>query len=199
MEPQTDTRTRIIETAGTLFYQQGFEAVGLQKICGQAKVSKSSFYHFFSSKSEVALAVINSHWQQAEAGQQQLLESPLSALDKLRASFETIFTMAEVTHAKEGKIYGCPFGGLASELACSNAEIRQQVQQVFDHLIEFYSTLVAQGIQEGGLPQGLDVMETAESLVALAQGLSVMGKVYNDPSRLRRIGEQGLNSLLQVS
>lgn len=54
----TDTRSRIVEAAGNLFYKHGFQAVGLDQILSEVGISKTALYKHFESKDEIILAVL---------------------------------------------------------------------------------------------------------------------------------------------
>jgi len=190
------TRTRIINTATELFYQHGFESVGLQKICTQAMVSKSSFYHFFASKDEIAVAVLDAHWSQAQQKFAQLLATPLSPLQKIQSIFDNVFAVTETICDEQGEVFGCPFGNLASELSISNPVLREQMQLVFGCMVGIYIDLIEQAKAQEELAAKLDASETANALVTLMQGLNIMGKVYNDPAKMRRNGEYTLSLIL---
>lgn len=198
MDTHTDSRTRITNAAAELFYVEGFESVGLQKICTQAMVSKSSFYHFFKSKDEVAVAVADAHWQKVQHGFAQLLDSSLSPLQKIHAIFDNVINQAEITCSERGAIFGCPFGNLASELSNSNPDLREKIQLVFDYVIDIYIDLIKQAKRQGELSADMEARETANALLAAMQGLNIMGKVYNDPARMRRNGELTLSLILGV-
>lgn len=45
-----DNRSNILECALELFYQKGYDAVGIQEICQMAGVTKPTLYHYFGSK-----------------------------------------------------------------------------------------------------------------------------------------------------
>jgi TetR/AcrR family transcriptional repressor of nem operon len=87
MTPGTDTRSRILATARELFHGHSYANVGIQQICVAAQVQKGSFYHFFPSKRDLALAVIDdmaedwAHGFVVDAFDQHL--PPLERLDYL--------------------------------------------------------------------------------------------------------------------
>ncbi|MDQ6989451.1 MAG: TetR/AcrR family transcriptional regulator [Mariprofundaceae bacterium] len=196
---KVDTKTRIIHAAAELFHQQGFESVGLQKICAEAEVSKSSFYHFFASKDAVVVAVVQTQWAKVQQGFEQLLQQPLSPLQKLQCIFENVYGGLESMCAEHGKIFGCPFGNLASELAHSNPELRVQIQAIFDDMVSIFSTLITQAqVQDESEPH-VDAEDAANALLLVMQGLSVVAKVYNDPLKIRKIGEHMVNNILGKS
>lgn len=52
------TRDRLIKTAGDLFYERGFQSVGLDRILARVGISKTAFYNHYESKDDLILAVI---------------------------------------------------------------------------------------------------------------------------------------------
>jgi TetR/AcrR family transcriptional repressor of nem operon len=62
----SDARDRLIESGQGLMHERGFTAVGVSEVCAHAGVNKGSFYHFFPSKQELALAVIARYAEEAD-------------------------------------------------------------------------------------------------------------------------------------
>lgn len=50
---QRNTKSRIVDAAWKLFYEQGFEDTTVEDIILQSGTSKGSFYHYFSSKDDL--------------------------------------------------------------------------------------------------------------------------------------------------
>ncbi|MEM9292399.1 MAG: TetR/AcrR family transcriptional regulator [Acidobacteriota bacterium] len=53
---QSNPRERILEVAVRLFYEQGYQATGINQIIREASVAKASFYHHFPSKLDLIVA-----------------------------------------------------------------------------------------------------------------------------------------------
>ncbi|MFO0972727.1 MAG: TetR/AcrR family transcriptional regulator [Phycisphaerae bacterium] len=53
------TRDRLIEAAGNLFYERGFQAVGLDQILGAVGITKTAFYRHFESKDDLIVAILD--------------------------------------------------------------------------------------------------------------------------------------------
>lgn len=51
-------REQIVDAALRLFYQHGFNATGVDRIIGEAKVSKKTLYSHFKTKDELILATL---------------------------------------------------------------------------------------------------------------------------------------------
>jgi len=52
------TRERLIDAAAMLFYENGFHAVGLDKILEEVGVTKTTFYNHFESKDDLIVNVL---------------------------------------------------------------------------------------------------------------------------------------------
>lgn len=67
-----DNRQLIMNSALTLFYESGYDAVGVQQIVDSAGVSKPTLYYYFGSKQGLLKALLNEHFQPME---QKLIEA----------------------------------------------------------------------------------------------------------------------------
>lgn len=54
----SDARQRLIDSATELFHVRSYGGVSVEALCRHADVRKGSFYHFFPSKRDLALAAI---------------------------------------------------------------------------------------------------------------------------------------------
>lgn len=50
---ESEKKKKIIDTAWRLFYEQGYDATTVEQIIGECKVSKGTFYHYFSAKTDL--------------------------------------------------------------------------------------------------------------------------------------------------
>lgn len=56
-EPQRNARTRLLDAAVKLVREQGFSATSVEQLCTEAGVTKGAFFHHFSSKEALGVAV----------------------------------------------------------------------------------------------------------------------------------------------
>jgi AcrR family transcriptional regulator len=87
-EPDIDARERILRTAYELFTQEGFTAVGVDRIVADAGVAKTSLYRYFRSKDDLVVAVLERHeslWTQGllEAESARRAQSPADRPDAI--------------------------------------------------------------------------------------------------------------------
>ena len=110
----TDTRYHIIQTGADLIGQKGFGATGINGVLTSAGVPKGSFYHYFKSKNDFGLAIIDLFAEEYDAKLDRIFnDTSRSCLDRLRAYFDTgqeTMTSCEFTR-------GCLIGNLGQELA----------------------------------------------------------------------------------
>ena len=83
----SDARDRLIQAAKDLTYARGYTAVGIKDICEEAGVQKGSFYHFFPTKRDLLLAVIDAHVEWLQAIVAEAAQPDLRPLERIRRLF----------------------------------------------------------------------------------------------------------------
>src|ERR1700754_5098220 len=58
MVKEMGVRERILDTAARLFYEQGYQATGINQIIEEASIAKSSLYQHFKTKEELLIAYL---------------------------------------------------------------------------------------------------------------------------------------------
>lgn len=182
-----DTRGRVIETAARLFHERSYRNVGIAEICREAKVTKGSLYHFFSSKEDLARAVIEDRWAMIEGS---ILAPTLggegSTRERLSAFFQVMSRVGAAQVEAHGKLLGCPLGNLASELSTTDPVLQGQIARTMDAFRGHFQRLVEDGLAAGEIPNDRDPETAALGMVALFQGSMVLGKTYGDPCLVGR-------------
>src|SRR3954452_25153472 len=105
-------RDRLVAAAERLFYAEGIHAVGVDRLCAEAEVSKRSLYQHFSGKDEVVTAMLEA---QAVKFAGQIRVEGRSPRERILDVFEALDEAAEFPDFR-----GCPFVGAATELKDRN-------------------------------------------------------------------------------
>jgi TetR/AcrR family transcriptional repressor of nem operon len=153
----------------------------VSEICEHAGVQKGSFYHFFSSKQDLALAVIDEKWAKHGTGEMaSILTGPLPPLERFAAYFER--GMKEQLALKEatGATVGCSFGNLAVELATVDEAVRARLSQLFDDWAALLQSALDDAVAAGDIPE-IDTGQAARAILAFIEGLGVVIKAKDDP------------------
>jgi TetR/AcrR family transcriptional repressor of nem operon len=183
-----DARARILTTARELFHGRSYTDVGIKEICDMAKVQRGSFYHFFPSKQDLAMAVIDDMAEECAQG------FVAEAFDRNLPPFERLDHMIEVAYAwqkaaKEngGCMPGCLFGNLALEVSTRDELLRAKLNAVFKKASSQIQEALDEAI-ETGLVSPLDTDATAHSMLAFFEGVILLAKTRNDPEVVRKMG-----------
>lgn len=79
------TRDSLIDAALEVFAERGFGAAQLEEIAARAQVTRGAFYHHFSNKAELWMAVMAERWPVAMAPLWRLLEGTGPSRERVRA------------------------------------------------------------------------------------------------------------------
>ncbi|MDD5365704.1 MAG: TetR/AcrR family transcriptional regulator [Gallionellaceae bacterium] len=188
MNAEPDTRSRILATAREMFHSRSYADVGIQEICAGAKVQKGSFYHFFPSKQDLAMAVIDdmaddwAHGFVAEAFDQAL--PPLERLDYM---IDAAYYWQKAAKDIEGRMPGCLFGNLALEMSTRDDVMRAKLNAVFDKAMDKFRTTLDEAVLTGALA-AMDTEATATAMLAYLEGIILLAKARNDPEVILTLG-----------
>ncbi|MFP3948966.1 MAG: TetR/AcrR family transcriptional regulator [Longimicrobiales bacterium] len=170
-----NTRQKLLQAGLELMLSQGYSATAIDQVCSSAGVSKGSFYHFFSTKEEFGLAVLDAFYQRGVA---RVEEGEYTEVADSRQRLLAFFDHMEEI-APELWRHGCLLGSFASELADSSPPIRARVGELFD------------GLEEKLLPVFLGVAgdreearDLANEMLALLEGTIVIARAHGEPDRI---------------
>lgn len=169
-----------------LIASRGYTSVGVAELCDHAGVRKGSFYYFFPSKSELAVAVIDSFWQDFDESLTLALEADLSPLARIEAFLDQIFVRHRDTCRSTGNVRGCLLGNLTLELSATENEIRQCLADALGRFGQRLAATISEAMEVGELPKG-DADLLADELVAYVEGMILLAKARNDASVIERL------------
>src|SRR5215469_1814973 len=104
-------RERLVAAAAQLLHQQGIERTTLADIASAADVPVGNVYYYFKTKDDVVAAVIEAHAQQIKTTLASIDAHHRSPKSRLKAFVREFTAQSEIVAQ-----YGCPLGGLCSEL-----------------------------------------------------------------------------------
>ncbi len=109
-QPERSARDRILDTASTLFYRDGYHAVGIDTIIALSGVAKMTLYRHFGSKDELIEAYLErcntEYWVWLNAE----IEGISDPKERLGAAFDAVARLAT-----SPRCLGCTFQAAASE------------------------------------------------------------------------------------
>ncbi len=190
MKHAIGTRDRIIEVAKQRFHSRSYADVGIKEICDAADVQKGSFYHFFPSKRDLVLTVIDefsADWASgfiAEAFDPAL--PPMERFDYL-VDAAYFWQKSSQTKDADGRMPGCLFGNLALEISTRDEVLRARLSSFFRLARDRFRETLEEAVSRGDIP-ALDTTNTAEAMLAYLEGVILLAKNQNDPELIYRLG-----------
>lgn len=108
----SNTKKRLIDTAGQRFYRDGFRNVGIDQILGDVGISKTAFYKHFSCKDDLMLAVLDEHDQWFRGAFMEMVRRH-GGDDPVQQLFAVMDATEEVISSDD--FHGCIFVNAAME------------------------------------------------------------------------------------
>lgn len=173
-------RDRLISAAEQLFYTEGIHAVGVDRLCAEAEVSKRSLYQHFTGKDEVVTAMLQA---KATATAAHLVGDGLTPRERIL----TVFDQADQVADAPGS-FGCPFLGAATELKDRDHPAVQVARAQKIALTDYFGA----ALREGGVR---DADDLALQLTLIFDGASAYAVVRGGSTPATR---QAVETLLRA-
>lgn len=187
MNPPADTRQRILESACNLIYSRSYADVGVAAICDSAGVKKGSFYHFFPSKRDLTLAVIDEFLVEFKSRIfDEAFTGSIPPMRRFALLGELVYRFQKSIAQETGHTPGCPFGNIAIEMSTQDEVLRQKVEFILTRMEQLFRETLEAAITQGEIGD-IDVPATASAMVAYAEGVLLMAKTRNDPEVIRQL------------
>ena len=168
------TRTDIVECAGRLFYEHGFEGTSFSDIVEASGLFRGNIYHYFKTKDEILKAVIEQHLN--------VYREILATWDvELKDARARLIAFVDMITGRKAELveYGCPIGSLNTELAKDRRDLQQAASAMFDLFRDWLATCFRE------LGKASEAESLALHLLGRAQGIAVISHVYRDTKLLR--------------
>jgi TetR/AcrR family transcriptional repressor of nem operon len=122
-----------------LIHIKGYNNTGIKEILDKADVPKGSFYHYFKSKEDLALNILDYH--------ASIINNIFAyAIEENKDNpFLALRCFFEVFHKKFEELDyfgGCPLGNLSQELSDTEENIRIKVDTIFNNIVEKIAVLL---------------------------------------------------------
>jgi TetR/AcrR family transcriptional regulator, transcriptional repressor for nem operon len=192
----TNTKENLLQTANELIWKSSYGSVSVDEICKCSDVKKGSFYYYFSSKSELAVAVMEKSYQTFEPELFKILSAPILAIKRFENLATFFYEHQKEAFQKYGHVCGCPFASLGSEMAGNEELIREKVDEIFHREKTLLSRAIQEMVDSGYLSKKTAVLATASELHTFLMGRMMMARIQNDLTHLKNDMESGFIRIL---
>ena len=166
-----DTKSKLLQTAFNEIYENGYSATSVDKILKKASMNKGSMYHFFKSKKELTLGVIEVHIN-------EYIEDKYSSLLKLDENIiDGLITLIS-TKDKYNYTYGCRLNNLVQELSSKDEEFKIALEKVYFHFEEIIEIVLTKAVKNNEISHP-NIKDLAVFVVASIEGCLATAKKSN--------------------
>lgn len=191
----SDADQRLMDAALELIWSQSYGAVTIDDICKQAAVKKGSFYYFFDSKEQLAVAALERLWNEDWKPRMDATFSPsVDALERLKTYLNGLYIRATETKVRAGRVLGCPVASVGSEMGTQECSICGKTREILARKRRYLESAIREAITDGSLEPGDPVKRTL-LLTSFVEGLMLQARMLNQPEILKDVVEMGLEIL----
>ena len=184
MRRDSDTKTKLLQTALELIWENSYGSVSVDDICHRAGVNKGSFYYAFKSKSDLAVAAFEYHWNEKQPLLDETFSSQITPLARIENYCDYVVRDQLAKYGQFGKLCGCPFSSIGSELSTQDEQIRRKTHELAERKMKYLSATLRDAIAEGSI-DAKDPIELAREVFCYAKGLIMQAKIENNPDILK--------------
>ena len=177
-EQKEETRRRILEAAGKLFREHGYNGIGVDAIMAEAGLTAGGFYAHFQSKEELFAEAIASAFN----NRNKTLHLSASQQDDAEWLKNLIYGYLSRTH-RDMVAEGCPLPSITPDVMRGSEQVRENYEK---SVRQFAASIIAH--LEPGEPSE---KERALAIIAQCIGGLMMARAVND--------EELSNQLLRAS
>jgi TetR/AcrR family transcriptional regulator, transcriptional repressor for nem operon len=191
----SDADQRLMDATLALIWEESYGSVTIDEICKRADVKKGSFYYFFDSKADLAVAALEKLWStQLKPNLDAIFSSSVDPLVRLTKYFETIYTFHNDIKLRNGKVLGCPICSVGSEVSTQEVDVCAKIRDIMARKRKYYESAIRDAMAEGVIETS-DLAELSLSIFALIEGLISQARIMNDTEILRRLPAMALGIL----
>jgi len=136
-------KENIIETASALFYKNGYNSTGINKIIEESGIAKATLYHHFKSKEDICLAYLKFKNDTFLKDIKKFCASK----SKGNAQVLALFDFLKIFF-KNKDFNGCWCIKTVAEIPKENKRIRTEIQLQKKNFLNFISDLITENLQD---------------------------------------------------
>lgn len=175
----SDAKERLIESVLELIWTGSYGSTSVEHICERAGVKKGSFYHFFESKTCLALAAIDHSWNEYRKELDRMFSPTVSPMERILDCFRNSRREQEDLLKLHGRVLGCPIHSLGAEVSTVDLKLRDRLQEVLAQFIRYFESAIRDGQAQGMMVAG-DPELLARIVFAFSEGQLLHARMQND-------------------
>lgn len=192
-EKAQKTKAAIYDSAENLFLKYGFEAVNVDDIVKDAKVSKGSFYVHFNSKDTLIARFISDYVKRVDTDYKAHLSSLPEDLPIEEVLLSFVGKIAQVIE----KDLGCENMRTLYRIQLTNTLTNDAALQYNRELYQLFHTILKKGMDQGVFTKDLSPEEATDHFIMGYRGLVYDWCVRDQAFSLKEKVERHFNILIK--
>jgi TetR/AcrR family transcriptional repressor of nem operon len=164
------TRDKLLEVGAQAIAEKSFNSCGLAEILSRAGVPKGSFYHYFASKEDFGVALIEKAIEEHMVTLRPILSDRRK---KPLARLRTVFEQGLEECREHGAARQCLIPKLALETGQLSEPVHAAVKCAYDQWTAILAQVIREAQAAGELERTLDPDRLANLLVMLWEGATI--------------------------
>lgn len=194
MAKTSQTKEHLIGAMRDLIWVGSYAGTSVEEICARAKVHKGSFYHYFRSKSDLAIAAIEDCWNGFRAEMDGLFSPTKPALQRLVDWLVYIREDQRIMREIHGRVLGCPIHTIGSELGGNEDDLHDLLKSMLGEYLCYLKSALRDAHAEGMIDMP-DADASARLVFFYVEGLLSHARIWNDLSEFDQM-ENGVKQLV---
>ena len=182
----SDAKEKLLAVAFQLIWDNSYGGVSVDQICERANVNKGSFYYYFGSKADLAIAAYDEHWKQKQPEMDRLFSAQVPPLERLSKWCDYIYESQKEKADKYGHVCGCPYSSIGVEVATQDDKIRLKVEGLITRGTKYVESALADALREGAVSI-TDSKAAAQQVYSYVLGAVLQAKIQNDVEVLKNL------------
>ena len=193
----SNARQRLIEAIGSLIWVGSYGSTTIDDICAKAGVKKGSFYYFFDSKADLAIAAIDAEWHTRRVELDAIFSPVVAPLERFQKLADFVYRSQHDAREKFGCVLGCPLFALGAEVSTQETKLQKKIEEILNYKRMYFESAIRDA-HAAGLIDAQDAAEKARLLFTFYQGLLTEERIRKD-LEVFRDASRGTLQLLGVS
>ena len=169
-----DTKKILLDKGLEILMHKGYNHTGIQEVLSAVGVPKGSFYHYFKSKHDFGMQILEHYGQQTEAKCQEIFEDP-SATPLTR--LKNFFTYGREKMTANNFSGGCFIGNMAQEMGDLCPEFQTVLESKMVTMRGHFVTSLTEAKASGELKTDFPPEDLADFLINSWHGALMRMKV----------------------
>jgi len=180
-----------LATARDLFWRRGYDGTGIRELEAELGIGRKSLYDTFGSKRALFLRALEDYTDSVIGRICGRLEHPGAGP---LANLERVLDQLQRHHGS-AESHGCLLGVAMAQVDREDAELAELLRGYLHRLEQAFERTIRRAQREGVIRADVRPRDAARNLVALTQGMALLGRIAAPPAQTRSVVRSALQAL----